>query len=573
MDPIGGRGSHPDPTTDIIDVLNDPTKRPCYAAMERVPGYLLVSYLTFVDLIQLGRASRSMQSYLMQALEDYPEEWECLMENDAQTESSALLDLLAKPKRLKLSFMSKITDVGIRRVGHGLAARACCADIHLDLQKCLRASDFGLLGFLDLKITKLSACGVCKVTNSAMLEIIIQQSLRHLDVSRCYRISDVCVSEMRNLLSLDLSRCVNIVKSDTIVSLSLNNSELQSLKLNGLSGAMLEDAFERCKPFLTVRHLELDSVALSDKGLFLASTVFPNIETLNLARCLRLTSLKALGVKNVERIKILDLNGSSVPAGGVGLRILKHAKNLVDLDLRQTDVTDSGLACFSQKLQRIALSGTKITDFGLHSLSNRTGSASALREVLLGGCVHISPKGLTLLFEMHPNLTTVQLPSIATNAVLDAAAKGLRHLQTIDLGKSSALTSQVIESFVVATGGTLRVLRADETSINDECLMTIALSCSLEKFTAFGCYNTTVQGFDILNELASFKLSSVMDRDGRMLRCPCCRRRSTSTSCISSSKGGKSASLTLSGGDDANRFWLMEAPFLAIATAISVLWS
>lgn len=110
--------------------------------------------------------------------------------------------------------------------------------------------------------------------------------------------------------------------------------------------------------------LELYDMAVTSDGLRHIGGL-TNLTVLNL-HATRVTDSSAL--RSLSKIAVLGL--AYTPAGDAALASLRGWPSLSDLDLRRTSITDAGLLALSElPALRVDLSGTKVTDAGLSHLA------------------------------------------------------------------------------------------------------------------------------------------------------------------------------------------------------------
>ena len=131
----------------------------------------------------------------------------------------------------------------------------------------------------------------------------------------------------------------------------------------------------------------------------------PELETLSLIYCEKITDAGLVHLKNLTNLQYLDLMETQIT--DTGLVHLKNLTNLQSLGLMKTQITDTGLVHLKDltNLKDLGLMETQITDAGLVHLKDLTN----LQDLDLTGCENITDAGLVHL----KNLTNLKDLSLA----------------------------------------------------------------------------------------------------------------------------------------------------------------
>lgn len=198
-----------------------------------------------------------------------------------------------------------------------------------------------------------------------------------------------------------------------------------------------------------------------------------------------------------------------------GLQQLKNAPGIVELNLYYAEqITDEGVAAVKgwQKLKRLNLRGTKITDTTLEHLSN-----VMTLEALDVGYAQITDVGLDRLTSL-PNLKELL---IGGNKLTDTGLQALRQmpsLNSLSLGGvqrtdsglwTISLTEQGLDA--ITTLKELRELGLDGMPVTARWLEKLKVLNKLERLSLQGCKRV---GDDAAPLLASWPALRVMDLKG-----------------------------------------------------------
>ena len=216
---------------------------------------------------------------------------------------------------------------------------------------------------------------------------------------------------------------------------------------------------------------------------------------------------------NIPTLSRLDLSQTRI--GDHGLRLLRNAPAIADLDLRYAElITDEGLSALKtwKRLKRLDLEGTKVTDSTLRHLS-----ALNSLEALNIGSVLVTDAGLEAL----TSLTNLKELTLGGNKLTDAGLQTLRQqpgLTFLDLGGvqrtdsglwSVSFTQPGLEA--IATHKGLRQLRLRGTLIGARGLETIKGLSHLDRLDLHDCARI---GDDAIPILAAMPMLHSLDLTG-----------------------------------------------------------
>jgi len=576
---------------------------------------LVLPHLSLDALVALCMTSKGIQTLVLRSLRDSS----CSsssggflfdITSDDCCASGIVSKLLRQSPYKRLVVSPNVTDFGLFHLGVSLALKTfppfpktIAEAIELDLSQCSKVTDNGIECLLNahgstmavkpLRVTSLNLSGVWRITEKSIQVIGRLPSLQRLNLSRCYKVCDTetQLGALTALVELDLSGCSNIAMPQTLATVMRNNPDLESLVVDRLATSAMNDAAWALSSLKMNRLRKLSiqgAFGLSDSGLQVIGRIAPNLISLSLCECRNLTSLRSLGddlLGNLERLEVNGCRNSLLQDGVAGkLKRLKH------LEYRHAELDDSLLASLldslssssssALRMETIALSGNKKVSevSSLRSLSN-------LKEIYLGGCEAVSPSAASELVAFLPNLRAIQLPPSTDDLVLSSIVS--TQVVHLDVGKSKTITDQALVSLVSRQTG-LESLRLDESAISDLFLSWLSTSSStsaLVKLSGYGCMNTSRQAFARLARSAPFTLKTIMDREGRIVRCTCCGWASNADdeakwrrSCTSGTSGHR-AVVKLRGGSNGHssreaessewyRFASVEAPVIVLSCAV-----
>lgn len=265
-----------------------------------------------------------------------------------------------------------------------------------------------------------------------------------------------------------------------------------------------------------IRHLDLSSYDIDDRGLSLACQTMTQLQYLDVSNCKQITDTGLLGLSSVTQLRHLDITNCKqiTDAGLVSLSRLIHlrhlslrkcqkitdmtlsvmvrtATRLQHLDLEECNITDTGLSSFSQliqlkhlklldcrqvtdtglsylstlnKLKHLALSSCRITCMGLAYLSTVT----QLRYLNLSNNSYVTDHDHTGLSHLSP-LTELQELGLSGCGITDAGLlwlpKTLTALTRLELSWNQ-ITHQSVSSFMFTTFGQLQYLDLSFCDLN-----------------------------------------------------------------------------------------------------------
>lgn len=300
-------------------------------------------------------------------------------------------------------------------------------------------------------LTDLNLCGCDELTDVGVQALAGFTALEHLNLYFCNRLTTAglrCISGLPKLHTLDLYACHN-----------LTDESLQALlPLGALKGLCLDHCIQ-----------------VTDVGMGLVSRL-PSLRTLSVCACNAITNV---GLSSLS---------------GLGLQ---------SLDLSRTGITGQGLLAVPPSLQVLKVSGRKILDPDLQSLS-----ALPLHTLELCNCQFITDAGIALVAPCA-GLTNLRLNFTATTV---EGLRALVHLplQNLDLGSCQGITDDALE--VLGSVTTLQTLVLRRCfSITDKGLRAISTLSRMNSLALPDCARVTDQGLQSLAELTNLK---VLDLSG-----------------------------------------------------------
>ncbi len=207
----------------------------------------------------------------------------------------------------------------------------------------------------------------------------------------------------------------------------------------------------------------------------------------------------------------LDLSQTRIT--DLGLQQLKNAPGIVELNLYYAEqITDEGLAAVKgwQKLRRINLRGTKVTDTTLEHLAN-----VATVEAIDVGFAQITDVGLDRLTP----LVNLKELVVGGNKLTDMGLQALRQLPGLthlSLGGSQrtdsglwtiSLTESGLEA--IATLKDLRELRLDGLPVTARLLEKLKPLAKLERLSLQGCIRLNDDAASVLAALPALRVLDV----------------------------------------------------------------
>ena len=180
-------------------------------------------------------------------------------------------------------------------------------------------------------------------------------------------------------------------------------------------------------------------------SLLKCATNWPMLRTLDLIGSQRVSVEGLRRLRGLKNLKYLLLNATCV--GDAELKEIGSFSALVDLKLRDTQVTDAGMVYLTnlKHLESLELGGTAIGDKGLESL----GQMQSLKDLRLSS-TRISDAGIGNL----GHLANLQYLSLAKNDLTDAGVAKLKHLRglrRLELNGTRA-TEEVVKEFDLTQG-------------------------------------------------------------------------------------------------------------------------
>lgn len=342
-----------------------------------------------------------------------------------------------------------------------------------------------LAALKNLKHLDLSLC--THITSENWQTLAFAESLQVLFLDQTHFSDLKIISNLRNLVKLDLSRCP--ITDDGIKYLA-NLENLKQLRMNfckdlsdlGLKEIALLDKlktlkirdcpkvtgkfFKDAKEFSCLQTLDIAHCDISD-DFFENLKIFQNLKKLLLDSCVNLTNVGFKKIANLKNLEVLGLSNTNISSEG--LEGIAALPNLRELDLHHSfRITDAGLKILARAttLQDLNLAETNITVEGLLSLL----PLDNLKKLSILRCSNIKnskpiyfPKNLnTLFFSSCENVLSfkdVHFPDF---------------LQHLTLGF---------------------------TNVQDEDLFRIALLKKLQKINLYNCQKISEQGLKKFKEL------------------------------------------------------------------------
>jgi hypothetical protein len=270
------------------------------------------------------------------------------------------------------------------------------------------------------------------------------QQLLHLDLDHCGNITDARLSELAGscprLENVNLSRCQSITDG-AAASLAKHCPGLHSLSLSNtrIGDAGLALLGEDCRG---MKQIGLRGLKIRDAGLAKFAELCPGLTDVDITYCRKITDKSAAS-------------------------LARHCPRLHTLELRDTQVTASGLARLGESCRELKKIGVDdVSDAGLRKI---TASCPKLEHVDLRACPSITDDGAASLAKHCSGLYTLDLSyTQITDAGLAILVESCRELKQIGLAK---------------------------LAVSDAGLAKIAARCpKLENWDLSGCRNITDDG-------------------------------------------------------------------------------
>merc|ERR1711953_1344455 len=187
--------------------------------------------------------------------------------------------------------------------------------------------------------------------------------------------------------------------------------KLKELKLSNVyyhGDSITFQHFPKTLTHLSFEGCEVDNLPTDISYFKSISLHLPLLETLNLQNCGWVKNHCLMAICKLENLKTLNLRGCFRigECFAYTALALKFGFNSIEkFDLRDTDMSDMGLACFRKKtLKELCFGGEfggKITD---HGILNICGTDSALQRLTIDNC-DISDESLGVLIRLLKNLS------------------------------------------------------------------------------------------------------------------------------------------------------------------------
>ena len=541
--------------------------------LERCLNFVL-PYLNLTDLVLLARTNTSVVHWLKELLPGQGFVTFDILSDD-ECASSIVHSLIQSSRKRKLIFGRNMSESGFASLTRVLSSCSSVTDV--DFQQCDQVPAGAFEHVLEARyLDSIIFASLWRLDDETVATTAkhCNDKMKNLNLSRCYRITDASIREIRGLKRLNLERCVNILHPDTLSVVAIQNPHLLELNLSSLSSLVTDDSLQQTPSLEMLETLVLDSChQLSDDSLVHISRIAPKLQHLSLSRCTGLNQIDLL-LSNLSSTLIhLDVSGCEVFASDCSA--LRTLKNLQHFEAKQSDLCDYAMEFLGDlpRLESLVLSGCKaLTDAGLQAFA-KTNSVHTLIQFHVGACPNLTNGGLASLFARRGRkLQSIQLPPNSTDATLHMVHTLLPNLASIDMGKALAISDMGVASLTASLGHSIVNMKLDETSITDK-VFSILLRCTrLEKLTGYGCASTSAEGFEFLDRQAGVHLKTLMDKEGRMLR-----SKTTHVASGTSKKrrGGYSKSLipSVNVSSSTQNFLSVEAPmFIVSCVALAIDW-
>ena len=200
---------------------------------------------------------------------------------------------------------------------------------------------------------------------------------------------------------------------------------------------------------------------VATENLLKCATNWPMLRTLDLKGSQRVSAEGLRHLRGLKNLKYLLLNATCV--GDAELKEIGSFSALVDLKLRDTQVTDAGTAYLTnlKHLESLELGGTAVGDKGLESL----GQMQSLKDLRLSS-TRISDAGIGNL----GHLANLQDLSLAKNDLTDAGVAKLKHLHGLRslYLYGTAATENLKKEFDLTQGLEISGLRTKEDLVEPD---------------------------------------------------------------------------------------------------------
>lgn len=290
---------------------------------------------------------------------------------------------------LDLSRSPELDDAGLAKIG-----RQCWNLKHLNVSKCIKVSDAGMVGFMSrfeglLESIDLSGCIQC---GSAAIEAIATRA-SELQVIRLNGLSRVSSPALTDLWTAAAESMVTFQMCCELRSVTTHRKSMMphfsdEVLLNAKYGSMLKEVeltgaclvtdtgaceLAQRSPKLRVLNLSYCN-AITDRTMLVIASCLPKLEVLDCSGCIKITTagIVALGSGVCEQLTKLQLTGCSY-IQDPGMRALGNLTMLEHLGIRGLDfVSDEGITALARhctKLQYLEMTGLDlVTVRGLRQL-------------------------------------------------------------------------------------------------------------------------------------------------------------------------------------------------------------
>ncbi|KAI0518631.1 hypothetical protein KFK09_006067 [Dendrobium nobile] len=395
---------------------------------------------------------------------------------------------LAKARELRELRIDKC--LGVTDVGLAMVAVGCGKLERLGIKWCMEISDIGIdllvkkcrnLRVLDLsylKVTKNSLRSISSLEKFEALTLVGcrfiddeglaflsngRNSLQRIDISRCENVTWLGIASVieghRNLQMINMGDCRTEVAPQFLSQLSLINTTLNVLKLDGLevSDANLQKIGSNCENLLEIGLSKCRGV--TDEGISELVSKCIGLRTIDLTCCHLLTDNALVAIAN-------------------------HCNDLTCLRLEACSlITENGFAQIATgcpQLQVIDLTDCNINDIALQHLTK----CSELKVLKLGFCAKVTSKGLACIGSNCKNLEELDLYRCVEidDSGLSFLADGCKKLKKLNLCYCIQITNQGLEHLSYFEGisdlelrGLVNVTAAGITSITFGCKSLVEL--------------------------------------------------------------------------------------------------
>uniref|UniRef100_T1J4F5 Uncharacterized protein n=1 Tax=Strigamia maritima TaxID=126957 RepID=T1J4F5_STRMM len=241
---------------------------------------------------------------------------------------------------LDLAGCDRITNSGLLFVSKRL-----CRLVNLNLRSCRHVSDSGIaaLGGLSseagkgtLQLEQLSLQDCQKLTDDALRNVSTGLvSLKYINLSFCASITDgglKFMAKMPMLSELNLRSCDNITDLG-IAYLAEGGSKITSLDVSFCDKISDQALTHVSQGLFTLRSLSMSACHISDEGLLRIARTVPELNTLNVGQCHRITDRSLIAIsENLTGLQSIDLYGCT-KITTVGLERIMQLPQLNSLNL------------------------------------------------------------------------------------------------------------------------------------------------------------------------------------------------------------------------------------------------